>query len=114
MELFSQTSPTLRAKEGGVVVELTKEGVLCSQEAEQQVSRTSQSPPPRSPEVKKAQVSGYLHTEMSVVPSDNTAVARLRVPTTPLIRCDRQGSYSVLVAVVHPCHLKEVKVRTGI
>ncbi|XP_074531361.1 shieldin complex subunit 2 [Halichoeres trimaculatus] len=111
VELFSQPSPSLRAEEGGVVVEVTKEGVLCSQEAEQQVSRTS---PLRSPEVKKARVSENLPPEASVALSENTTVAGLRGPTTPLIGCSRQGSpYSVLVAVVHPCHLKEVKVKSG-
>lgn len=32
-------------------------------------------------------------------------------PTTVLTNCSQQGAlYTVLVAVVHPCHLKEVKV----
>ncbi|TDH01672.1 hypothetical protein EPR50_G00182630 [Perca flavescens] len=38
----------------------------------------------------------------------------LRGPTTLLLRCDQRGvRYSVLVAVVHPCYLKEVKVKSG-
>uniref|UniRef100_UPI0037E7EE82 shieldin complex subunit 2 n=1 Tax=Semicossyphus pulcher TaxID=241346 RepID=UPI0037E7EE82 len=113
-ELFSQRCLTFRAEEEGVVFEVTTEGVLCSQEAEQQVSRSPQSSPSRSPDFKKARVSENLRTEASVVPPDSTAVAALRSPTTLLTRCDKLGlRYSVLVAVVHPCHLKEVKVKSG-
>lgn len=114
MELFSQQSPSLRAEEAGVVVEVTKEGILCSQGAEQQVSWTCQSSPTRPPEVKKTRASENLTTEASIASSENKIVARLRGPTTPLIRCRRQGSpNTVLVAVVHPCHLKEVQVKSG-
>lgn len=92
-ELFSQPCPTQRAEEGGVIVEATADGVLCSQEAEQQDSTTAQHSPSKSPDLKKARI------------SENQG------PTTLLIRCDKRGvRYSVLVAVVHPCHLKEVKV----
>ncbi len=111
-ELFSQPCPTPRAEEGGVIVEATTDGVLCSQEAEQQESTTTQHPPSKSPDLKKARISENLRTEASVAPSDSTAAtAGLQGPTTLLIRCDKRGvRYSVLVAVVHPCHLKEVKV----
>ncbi|XP_044069855.1 shieldin complex subunit 2 [Siniperca chuatsi] len=114
-ELFSQPCPTPRAEEGGVVIEATTDGVLCSQEAEQQESTTAQdSTSSKSPDFKKARVSENLRTEASVAPSDSTAAAGLRGPTTLLIRCDKRGvQYSVLVAVVHPCHLKEVKVKSG-
>ncbi|KAL7383609.1 hypothetical protein ABVT39_014383 [Epinephelus coioides] len=118
-ELFSQPCPTPRVQEGGVVIEATTDGVLCSQEAEQQ---TTQDSPSKSPDLKKARISENL--EASAVSTDSTATtaaatsttatAGLQGPTTLLIRCDKQGvRYSVLVAVVHPCHLKEVKVRSG-
>lgn len=85
--------------------------MLCSQEAkEPQSAGTS---PSTSPDLKKARISENVRTEASAVPSDGVAAAaaRLRGPTTLLGRCDRPGvRYSVLVAVVHPCHLKEVKV----
>ncbi|XP_034538338.1 shieldin complex subunit 2 isoform X2 [Notolabrus celidotus] len=113
-ELFSQPCPALRAQEGCVIVEVNQEGVLCSQEAEPQVTRASQSSTSRSPEVKKARVSQNMPTEASVAPSESKAMAGRRGATTPLIGCNRKGSrYSVLVAVVHPCHLKEVKVKSG-
>ncbi|KAM9345057.1 shieldin complex subunit 2 isoform 1-T2 [Symphorus nematophorus] len=115
-ELFSPPSPTPRAEEGGVVIEATADGVLCSQEAEQ--STTS---PSKSPDPKRTRLSEDSRTEASVASSDGTAAAApaapaagLRDPTTLLIRCDRRGArYSVLVAVVHPCHLREVKVKSG-
>ncbi|XP_070772567.1 shieldin complex subunit 2 [Enoplosus armatus] len=114
-ELFSQPCPTQRAEEGGVVIEATTDGVLCSQEAKQLESMTTQDSPSKSPDFKKARISENLRTEASVVPSDSTAASTgLRGPTTLLIRCDKRGvRYSVLVAVVHPCHLKEVKVKSG-
>lgn len=108
-ELFSQPCPTPRAEQGGVVVEATADGVLCSQEAERQAAQDS---PCKSPDVKRARISENIRTEASVAPSTSAAAAAgLRGPTTPLSRCDKRGvQYSVLVAVVHPCHLKEVKV----
>ncbi|KAM9364436.1 shieldin complex subunit 2 isoform 2-T4 [Pholidichthys leucotaenia] len=43
-----------------------------------------------------------------------TTSMRLQSATTRLVQCDKRGlRYSVLVAVVHPCHLKEVKVKSG-
>ncbi|XP_037638068.1 shieldin complex subunit 2 isoform X2 [Sebastes umbrosus] len=120
-ELFSQPCMTPRREEGGVVVEATADGVLCSQEAEQQEAEqqeatTAQHSPTKSPEIKKARTSENLTTETSVALAGFTAttVTGLRGPTTLLIRCDKRGvRYSVLVAVVHPCHLKEVKVKSG-
>ncbi|XP_059214812.1 shieldin complex subunit 2 [Centropristis striata] len=111
-ELFSHPCPTPRAEHGGVVVEATADGVLCSQEAVQQ-----QDSPPKSPDLKRARVSEDLGAEASsstATATATTATDGLRGRTTLLSRCDRQGArYSVLVAVVHPCYLKEVKVRSG-
>nr|XP_046257345.1 shieldin complex subunit 2 [Scatophagus argus]XP_046257346.1 shieldin complex subunit 2 [Scatophagus argus]XP_046257347.1 shieldin complex subunit 2 [Scatophagus argus]XP_046257348.1 shieldin complex subunit 2 [Scatophagus argus] len=114
-ELFSQPSPTPRVEEGGVVMEATADGVLCSQEAQQQESTAAQASSSKSPELKKARISENLRTEAPVVQLVSTdAAAKLRAPTTLLSRCDKRGvRYSVLVAVVHPCHLKEVKVKSG-
>lgn len=100
-ELFSQPSPTPRAEQGGVVIEATPDGVLCSQEA----ARAPQDSPGR----KKPRMSENVTGESPGSPSGK--VAALRCPATPLARCEREGaSYTVLVAVVHPCHLKEIKV----
>ncbi|XP_076599094.1 shieldin complex subunit 2 [Chaetodon auriga] len=113
-ELFSHPCPTQRVEEGGVVLQATTDGVLCSQDAEQQESMAAQASPSKSPDFKKARISENLRTEASVAPPDSTAATRLWSPTTLLIQCDKQGvRYSVLVAVVHPCHLKEVKVKSG-
>ncbi|XP_068457913.1 shieldin complex subunit 2 [Clinocottus analis] len=151
-ELFSPASPSpsaepsgrpgpaARAREGGVVVEATADGLLCSQEAG--TPRHSSSKPPV---FKKARTSGNLWTEesdttaasgttsgttsatasatasattsataTSATASATTSATGLQGTTTLLIRCDQPGvRHSVLVAVVHPCHLKEVKVKSG-
>ncbi|XP_058506953.1 shieldin complex subunit 2 [Solea solea] len=102
-ELFSQICLTPpRVTKGGVVLEATAGGVLCSQEAE---TTTNLHSPTKCPSVKKPR--------KSEAPTSR-GTAALRCSTTPLVQCLKPGPrFSVLVAVVHPCHLKEVKVRSG-
>ncbi|KAM8859070.1 shieldin complex subunit 2 isoform 2-T3 [Spinachia spinachia] len=109
-ELLGQPRPTLsKVEEGGVVVEATMDGVLCSQEAEQQESRSPRGSPPQPPGVKKARLLENIRAK-----EPNNPPAGLQGPTTLLVQCDKQGfQLSVLVAVIHPCHLKEVKVKSG-
>ncbi|TWW78540.1 Protein FAM35A [Takifugu flavidus] len=108
-ELFSQPSLTLRAERGGVVIEATPDGVLCSQDAVQAPLTSRQ-----SPESKRARILDTVMGEAPEAPSDNRNVAELRCPTTLLNQCNRKTApYTVLVAVVHPCHLKEVKIKSG-
>ncbi|XP_027138159.1 shieldin complex subunit 2 isoform X2 [Larimichthys crocea] len=110
-ELFSEPCLTPRVEEGGVVVEATTDGVLCSQEAERRVSTPAQDSPAKPPDSKRARSSEDQTTEASAA---TATAAGLRGPTTLLSRCDkRRVRYSVLVAVVHPSHLKEVKVKSG-
>ncbi|XP_016518961.1 shieldin complex subunit 2 isoform X1 [Poecilia formosa] len=98
MELFSHTCPASRAEQGGVIMEVTADGVLCSQESDPQTSPTS---PPCSKKPRPSEES------TSAAPESSTSITRLN-------RCDQVGRrYSVLVVVVHPCHLKEVQVRSG-
>uniref|UniRef100_A0A3B3V366 Shieldin complex subunit 2 first OB fold domain-containing protein n=1 Tax=Poecilia latipinna TaxID=48699 RepID=A0A3B3V366_9TELE len=98
MELFSHTCPASRAEQGGVIMEVTADGVLCSQESDPQMSPTS---PPCSKKPRPSEES------TSAAPESSTSITRLN-------RCDQVGRrYSVLVVVVHPCHLKEVQVRSG-
>ncbi|KAL3971616.1 cholesterol 7alpha-monooxygenase [Sarotherodon galilaeus] len=108
-ELFSHPCLTPRVEEGGVVLEATTDGVLCSQESTTDGESPAKSPtksPAESPSSKKARVSPES--------PDRGAATELHSPTTLLARCDKPGvGYSVLVAVVHPCHLKEVKVKSG-
>uniref|UniRef100_A0A3Q2UQF4 Shieldin complex subunit 2 n=1 Tax=Fundulus heteroclitus TaxID=8078 RepID=A0A3Q2UQF4_FUNHE len=99
LELFSHTCPSPRAEQGGVVMETTEDGVLCSQGSD------PQDPPTKPPCSKKprtcegAEAAGSSSTSTS---------------TTTLDRCDQVGHrYSILVVVVHPCHLKEVQVKSG-
>uniref|UniRef100_A0A667ZEZ0 Shieldin complex subunit 2 n=1 Tax=Myripristis murdjan TaxID=586833 RepID=A0A667ZEZ0_9TELE len=119
MELFSEPLLSQRLEEGGVVLEATPDGVLCSQEpggVEQRESQTAQSSASKSPDHKRPRISESLtRTEASPPPPPPTcANIGLQGPTTPLVRCVEAGlRYSVLVAVVHPCHLKEIKVKSG-
>lgn len=111
-ELFSEPCLTPRVEEGGVVVEATTDGVLCSQEAERRVSTPAQDSPAKPPDSKRARSSEDQTTEASAA---TATAAGLRGPTTLLSRCDkRRVRYSVLVAVVHPSHLKEVRVSRGV
>ncbi|XP_062256319.1 shieldin complex subunit 2 isoform X2 [Platichthys flesus] len=100
-ELCSQICSSPKVEEGGVVLQVTADGLLCSQDAVSPVT---------SPTVKKARLSEDTGTEAA----SSRTTAGHQGPTTPLVRCHRPGvRYSVLVAVVHPCHLKEVKVKAG-
>uniref|UniRef100_UPI003AB09178 shieldin complex subunit 2 isoform X2 n=1 Tax=Centroberyx gerrardi TaxID=166262 RepID=UPI003AB09178 len=137
MELFYEPFLTQRTEEGGVVLEATPDGVLCSQGAERQelegvepresrvtpqsqatktaqTAQTAQTSPSKSPDHKRARMSeGFTRTEASPPPPDGAGVG-LQGLTSLLIRCVKPGvRYSVLVAVVHPCHLKEIKVKSG-
>uniref|UniRef100_A0A673BUL7 Uncharacterized protein n=1 Tax=Sphaeramia orbicularis TaxID=375764 RepID=A0A673BUL7_9TELE len=106
-ELFSQPWNTPRVEEGGIVLETTiGGGLLCSQETEQQETLTA-----KSPDCKRSRLSEESRTE---APVNKDRLTEPRRPTTLLVQCDKSGvRYSILVAVVHPCHLREVKVRSG-
>lgn len=127
MELFSQPMLSQRLEEGGVILEVTPDGLLCSQGeqwrevggSETGVSRAmplpqspaqAQTSPTVSPACKRPRMSPTAaKTETS--PPVVKAGIMLQGPTTLLFRCVTPGlRYSVLVAVVHPCHLKEIKV----
>ncbi|KAK5617356.1 hypothetical protein CRENBAI_007243 [Crenichthys baileyi] len=108
MELFSHPCPTSRAEQDGVIIETTADGVLCSQEP-----KDLQDSPTKSPCSKKPRTSEDSKTAGS---KSSFTTTRLQSPTTttPLDRCDQvRQRFSVLVVVVHPCHLKEVQVKSG-
>nr|XP_057915237.1 shieldin complex subunit 2 isoform X2 [Doryrhamphus excisus]XP_057915243.1 shieldin complex subunit 2 isoform X2 [Doryrhamphus excisus]XP_057915252.1 shieldin complex subunit 2 isoform X2 [Doryrhamphus excisus]XP_057915258.1 shieldin complex subunit 2 isoform X2 [Doryrhamphus excisus] len=99
-ELFS---PERRAEQGGVVLEATSHGVLCSQEDSGSHS---------SPRHKRTRLAEDVRTEASA--SDGNIAAGLHGFTTLLKQCaEVDVRYRVLVVVVHPCQLKEVKVKSG-
>ncbi|XP_051935690.1 shieldin complex subunit 2 isoform X2 [Hippocampus zosterae] len=82
-----------RVERGGVVLEATSNGVLCSQEAERPVSASA---------FKRARL------------GEASAAKGFPATTTLLARCaDAAARYRVLVAVVHPSQLKEIKVKRG-
>lgn len=94
-----------------MVIEDTSDGVVCSQEVQEQESTPGHASPSTSPRCKTARISAQLRTEAPLRPMESPATARLWGPTTLLTRCSQQGvQYLVLVAVVHPSHLKEIKV----
>ncbi|KAM6915920.1 shieldin complex subunit 2 [Xenentodon cancila] len=104
-ELFSHPCLTQRAEKEGIVLEATTDGIFFSQKP-----ITAHGSPTKSPSSKKARVS----EESRTTAPEHTTRAGVQSRTTLLDRCDRAGlRYSVLVVVVHPCHLKEVKVRSG-
>ncbi|XP_046884859.1 shieldin complex subunit 2 isoform X1 [Hypomesus transpacificus] len=122
MELFYEPMLSQRLEKGGVILEVTQDGMLCSQSepvgAEPGLSRAqgslSESPvhtSPKAPAPKRSKVSPSLSkTERS----PETSTGNACVPTSLLTRCSKQGvRYCVLVAVVHPCHLKEIKLKRG-
>lgn len=110
--------------EGGVIMEITPEGILCSQgtnvgHAEKPVeeiglnadsiAQISPSPTPS----KRIKLSSTV-AKTKVTEQSTSIVVPHCGPTTLLVRCRTHGvRYAILVAVVHPCHLKEVKVKTG-
>ncbi|CDQ86948.1 unnamed protein product [Oncorhynchus mykiss] len=116
MELFYEPLLSQRQEEGGVILEATADGVLCSQVSKSPLpsprSPVNTSPEPPAP--KRSKVSPTIdRTDQS---SDQTTVKGCVTSQahTTLARCGTQGvRYSILVAVVHPCHLKEIRVRSG-
>ncbi|MEQ2168956.1 hypothetical protein GOODEAATRI_020033, partial [Goodea atripinnis] len=106
MELFSHPCRTSRAEQDGVIMETTADGVLCSQEP-----KDLQDSPTKSPCSKKPRTSEDSKTAGSKSSFTTTRLQSPTTTTTPLDRCDQvRQRYSVLVVVVHPCHLKEVQV----
>lgn len=93
-----------------MVLEDTSEGLLCSQGSSAAGGHASSDP--ASPQCKRRRLLEE-EKENEEVEEPLTAVGSWG-PTTVLTRCSQQGAlYTVLVAVVHPCHLKEVKVGEG-
>lgn len=127
MELFYEPLLSQRQEEGGVILEATADGVLCSQgnpmgNKEVRVVSKSPLPSPRSPvntssappAPKRSKVSPTIdRTDRSPDQTTGKGCVTSQAHTT-LARCGTQGvRYSILVAVVHPCHLKEIRVRSG-
>ncbi|XP_034040883.1 shieldin complex subunit 2 [Thalassophryne amazonica] len=121
-ELFSQPTMTPLVRERGSVLQRTVDGMLCSQGVDQQEqagaepnkTSTANESHSLSPNCKKARMSADHQAEASADTSGDAAAARFRDPTTRLVKCDQPGGqHSVLVVVVHPCHLKEVRVKSG-
>ncbi|XP_076830158.1 shieldin complex subunit 2 [Brachyhypopomus gauderio] len=117
-----------RQQEGGVVLESTPNGILCSQASPpghtevpegQEECEPSDGSPDTSVETspipgssKRAKLSPATANNQRGIGQKSTLP--LSKPTTLLSRCKSHGvSYSTLVAVVHPCHLKEIKVKSG-
>ncbi|XP_060782285.1 shieldin complex subunit 2 isoform X2 [Neoarius graeffei] len=110
-----------RLQEGGVILLRTPDGLLCSQasavEQEEfefhfgsQNKAVEALPSPSTP--KQAKLSSATVWRQQRTGQKNMFL--LRGPTMLLSRCSSHGvSYSILVAVVHPCHVKEIRVKSG-
>ncbi|CAL8297840.1 unnamed protein product [Merluccius merluccius] len=135
MDLFSWS-----VEEGGVVLEATPDGVLCSQDGgrpepggPREGLGTDQTGPiptsPSSPPNKRLrrmnpECTGP-RTSAAPLPAGRAGTRCLQGPPTLLAHCVEPGQtgpgqtrpgqrYSVLVAAVHPCHVKEIRVRSGV
>lgn len=125
-ELFSAPGELLPRGEGGVVMEMCSAALLCSQEepphqdgdptenrreTEEGASKpTAPSPPATAPESKKTR------TSLSNRKGRRGLRETRGLPGKPaLLRScvDQAQRYKVLACVLNPCHLKEVRVRSG-
>ncbi|KAI5107842.1 protein FAM35A isoform X1, partial [Silurus meridionalis] len=117
MELYKSLSQ--RLQEGGVVLLRTPDGLLCSQASageQEEVHFDSQSnsleasPTPSTSKRPKLSSATACHQHGT----GNKKVLLFHGPTTLLSRCITYGvRHSILVAVVHPCHVKEISVKSG-
>ncbi|KAJ8014430.1 hypothetical protein DPEC_G00040140 [Dallia pectoralis] len=119
LELFYEPLLSESQEERGVVLEAIAEGVICSQSDHSKNLQPSLKTPsgasPSPPAPKRSRVSSSVAG--NVQPPDQP-VDRARVSpkgtTTVLAECvSLKGCFSILVAVVYPCHLKEIRVRSG-
>ncbi|MGH0120874.1 UNVERIFIED_CONTAM: hypothetical protein FKN15_024355 [Acipenser sinensis] len=125
-ELFSAPGELLPRGEGGIVMEMCSTALLCSQEepphqdgdptvnrreTEERASKpTAPSPPATAPESKKTR------TSLSNRKGRRGLRETRGLPGKPaLLRScvDQAQRYKVLACVLNPCHLKEVRVRSG-
>lgn len=119
VELYESLSQ--RLQEGGVILLRTPDGLLCSQAnaAEQEDYEFHFGSPNKSIEAsptpstsKRAKLSSAAAWRQQGTGQKNMFL--LHGPTTLLSRCISHGvSYSILVAVVHPYHVKEISVKSG-
>ncbi|XP_053477765.1 shieldin complex subunit 2 isoform X2 [Ictalurus furcatus] len=110
-----------RLQEGGVILLRTPDGLLCSQAnaVEQEDYEFHFGSPNKSIEAsptpstsKRAKLSSAAAWKQQGTGQKNMLL--LHGPTTLLSRCISHGvSYSILVAVVHPCHVKEISLKSG-
>ncbi|XP_052006456.1 uncharacterized protein LOC127660363 [Xyrauchen texanus] len=120
-----------RLQSRGVILEITADGILCSQgnaiaHSEKPVdneeiglnivsSTTIAQTSPSPSTSKRIKLSQTVDKTKEVTEErTRTNAVPLSGPTTLLAKCKTQGvRYAILVAVVHPCQLKEIKVKTG-
>lgn len=118
-----------RQQERGVILEITSDGILCSQgnaiaekpADHEEVGLNVDSPTTAAHTSPSPTTSKKMKLSQTVSKTKETTEQRVRPsaplcgPTTLLARCKTHDvRYAILVAVVHPCHLKEVKVKTGV
>ncbi|CAL8390874.1 unnamed protein product [Arctogadus glacialis] len=134
LDLFSWS-----VEEGGVVLEAAPDGVLCSQGGGPGVGPGPDPPepgptdPPTPPQKRLRRMipecTGAT-TSVAPLPTERAGTRSLQGPTTLLAQCLEPGQYgagrtgaggtgagrrfSVLVTAVHPCHLKEITMRSGV
>ncbi|XP_063047239.1 shieldin complex subunit 2 [Engraulis encrasicolus] len=145
LDVFSELLSPRRQQEGGVMLQRTADGLLCTQgspvvghasrQSSQRLVRPSspsssspnqdaaQTPPGQSAHsspVSPARKKRKLSPSATTTPDRQAAEPRAwggcvpAGPSTLLARCRAPGvQYSILVAVVHPSHLQEIRMKTG-
>lgn len=104
-----------RLQEGGVILLRTPDGLLCSQAsaAEQEDHELKFGSPNKSLEASPTP-STSKQAKFSSTRRQQENMLLLHGPTTLLSRCvNHRVNYSILVAVVHPCHVKEISIKSG-
>lgn len=130
LDRFSEILLSQQQQEGGVMLQRTPDGLLCTQGSpaaalvacndkdmlleEAQIAQTSPvHSSPVSPARKKSKMSPITPKGQHSKPTA-WAGCITSGPPTLLARCKTHGvQYSILVTVVHPFHLQEVKMKTG-
>lgn len=115
VELYESLSQ--RLQEGGVILLRTPDGLLCSQASpvEQEDYEFQFGSPNKSVEaLPTPSTSKRAKLSSATAWRQHGNMLLLHGPTTLLSRCiNHRVSYSILVAVVHPCHVKEIRVKSG-
>lgn len=126
LDKFSEILLSQRQQEGGVMLQRMPDGLLCTQGSPAaalahnnkdrllEEAQPAQTSPDRNSPVSPARKKSKLSPTTPKGQRSAWGGCITAGPPTLLARCKAHGvQYSILVIVVHPFHLQEVKMRTG-